>query len=268
MTFPPTGGFSSGSFGRASVSGSGLTVNGGFSDSNFRLRFHLGSGFDGVGRFRGFDRFNKRNNNVVVVWSPFAASPFFYNPWWNTSDYGYYPPAEPNMLSQYMPTPSTPAPAAPTPPPVTEHVTPSTAKDLGVTYLSAGDPRSAVISLRGWLRDNAGDTEAMRLLALALVQTGQLSDAAAMMGMAYHSDASLPGKPLAPELFRTAERARDSVRRASVYANRVNSGSAWLLVAVLMQAEGREALASSMVEKARAAGLEADVADRMLAALR
>jgi hypothetical protein len=108
----------------------------------------------------------------------------------------------------------------------------------------------------------------MRLLAVALVETGQLSDGAATVALAYHTDPGLASKPIPPQIFGSAERARDDVRRVSIYANRVKSGSAWLLVAVLMQAEGRESVARSMVQKARAAGLEAAVADRLLATLR
>jgi hypothetical protein len=249
--------------------GSGLTVNGSFTDPSFRLRFHQGSGLDGFGivgdRFDGFGRFRRHHH------TPFVTAPFFFSPWWYDSGarystiYGFYSPLDPNMLSSYVPAP---APSATLPAPVTENVTPSTQRDLGATYLAAGDPKAAATALRSWLVDHPTDAEAMRVLAVALAEMGQLSDASALMAMAYRTEPMLAGKPIDPGIFRTSVRAREDVRKASVYANRVKTASSWLLVAVLMQAEGRESVARPIVEKAKASGLESALAERLLAAMK
>jgi hypothetical protein len=234
--------------------GSGLTVNGGFTDDHFRLGFHLGSPLG----FR--HRFPRDHNHA------FVSAPFFFSPWWYDSGYGrrydniygFYAPLDPNLY-----TVSQPAAA----PPVTITPPPSTPKELAATYLRAGDSKAAVSALRIWLVDNPRDAEAMRLLALALIDSGPLADGASTMALAYHTDPLLASRPLAPDIIPSLDRLREDVRRVSIYANRVRSSSAWLALAVLMQAEGRESTARPIVEKAKAAGLEPAVADRLLAAL-
>lgn len=236
--------------------GSGLFVNGSFGGDQSRLHIHIG-GPDLV-------HFHHHHDHSI-----FAVAPFFAGPWYNSgygysdpygSGYGYYP-MDPSMYGA-------PPMALPSQPPVTEHVTPSTQKELGATYLAAGDPRAAVSVLRTWARDHSTDAEAMRLLGLALVEAGEVQEGVSTISLAYHTDPALAASPIPAAVFVDAARAREDVRHASVYANRVNSGSAWLAVAVLMQAEGREVTARSMVERAKRAGLEPEIAETMLASLR
>lgn len=235
----------------------GVFINGSFHDDHFRLQFHIGSGLGF--HDRPFDRHHHHHGTV------FTSAPFFFSPWWydyssgreyNTI-YGFYQPADPNVAS----TTTTSSPSTPAAEPKTVQMT---GRDLGVLYLSAGDPKSAVSELRKWVRDHADDAEALRMLGVALLENAQVSDGASSMALAYHSDPSLAAKPIPPELFMTEKRLRDDVRKASIYANRVRSSASWLAVAVLMQSEGRGDAARSMIEKAKAAGLEAPVADRLL----
>jgi hypothetical protein len=58
-------------------------------------------------------------------------------------------------------------------------------------------------------------------------------------------------------------RLRRSVTDAVRYAHDIQSGNAWLMVAVLMQAEGRDQVALKMLERAEAAGLSSAVGDRL-----
>lgn len=241
------------------TSGSGISVRGSFGDDNFRVRFRVGSPFET--HRRGHGHHGHHGHHHGAIFNP----PFFHTsiPWWYDYDrgnrytqiYGFYGPADPNLYTV------APAPAAPA---VTEQPTPSTDKELGETYLAAGYPEVAVKALRQWLAAHAGDVDAMRLLGVALIESGQLQEGASMVAMAYRTDPSLAARPLDSRLFRSREQLREAVRRASIFANRVNSASAWLTVAVLMQAEGRDATARSMIEKARKAGLEQAVAQRFL----
>jgi hypothetical protein len=59
-------------------------------------------------------------------------------------------------------------------------------------------------------------------------------------------------------------RLRELVVKSVRYANRMNTGSAWLMVTILMQAEGRNDLALTNLAKAESVGLDA----KLVAALR
>jgi len=73
---------------------------------------------------------------------------------------------------------------------------------------------------------------------------------------------------VSPDVYRGGEDTfRKNLQRMSVYANRTQASSAWLALAVMMQAEGRNDQAKVMLDRARNAGLERAVADRMMAAL-
>jgi hypothetical protein len=58
-------------------------------------------------------------------------------------------------------------------------------------------------------------------------------------------------------------RLRRSVTSTVRFAQRSPSGNAWLAVAVLMQAEGRDDVALRMIDRAADEGLNPTVADRM-----
>jgi hypothetical protein len=282
FTRPPGGGprstgrgFSGSGFSGARVSGSGLTVNGAVVNDNFRLALHLSSplgtqdlhGRDHIwGGGNGWrDHLGHDHHHGDHI---FTYPPFYYNPWWydygssygNHYDniYGYYGPADPNLYNAAQP-------AAPMPVTITPE--PSNARELGATYLRAGDPKAAASALRTWLVDHPRDVDALRLLAVALIDGGAFGDGAATMALAYHTEPLLGLRRLTPDVTGPTNDLREDVRRTSFYANRVKSSSAWLSLAVLMQAEGRDSTARSALQKARAAGLEPAVADRLEAAL-
>lgn len=243
--------------GGTSISGSGLTVDGSYSDDRWKLHLHLGS-----------DAFRRPlcrpygHNNPIV-----GAYPYWWGGWGDDyrsyygnrygTIYGFY--SQPDPAIAYIPPP----------PPVTEAVTPSTNRELGDTYLRGGDARAAIKAYQAHLKQYPGDEEAMRALGLALIDAGQTAEGVAMIAMAYRAEPLLADRAIAPNAFRdgAAGLARD-VAKVSIYANRVRADSAWLALAVLIQAQGRDNVARMMVERAKGAGLESGVADRLFSALR
>ena len=108
----------------------------------------------------------------------------------------------------------------------------------------------------------------MRLLALALLAGGKADEGVALMALAYEGDTSLALRSMDDGVLGTPRALRDRLNRTVTYAGKVGSASAWLTVAVLMQAEGREETAQKMIDRAQAAGLNAQVAADMELALR
>jgi tetratricopeptide (TPR) repeat protein len=131
-----------------------------------------------------------------------------------------------------------------------------------------GEPKASAEAYRKYLEDAPDDASAMRSLAIAMLQLRRFDEAVAVMAMAYDKQPRLARTPIDPAFFGDAAGLRKSLNSAVNYANRVNSGSAWLLVAALMQAEGRDDVALRMAERARAAGLAEPVATQLADVLR
>jgi len=141
---------------------------------------------------------------------------------------------------------------------------PPTSLELGTLLLRAERPDEAAVELRKHLKDQPGDTEAMRTLAIALMEDRQLDDAAGVMRLAYRTDPKLGQDPMsARNLGYTAREFRELVTQMVEHAHRTESASAWMTVAALMQTEGRDELAKAMLERAMASGLEAEIADSL-----
>ena len=255
-------GLNSGFNGSGFVNNSGVTINGKYTSDNFKLAFHVGSPFshqhDWCNNFNGYPAF--------------CYPPVYYSyPFWG--GWSYYPEvydsAAYSSYSGYAPAMS-PAPAAPAPTyqATPQPVTPSNDRELGDTYMQAGDTQAATKAYRQHLAAHPKDALAMRGLATALIEQSEFRDGAAMMSLAYNTDPSLSTAPLGPGVYSGgAAELRDNVTRVSLYANRVKTPSAWLTLAVLMQAEGRTAVARSAIDKAEAAGLDRAVADRFRSSL-
>lgn len=230
-------------------SGSGLNIHGAFHDDNFRLRFHAGSSL--------FPHL-KHPTVIVPIWG--AAG------YWNyyDDDDDYYR----NTLIEGVYTPPMVQQPQPAPQPMTETVRPSDDQQLGEIYLLAGDSQAAANSFRSFLDKNPGDAHAMRALGLALLDMAQVKEAVALIGMAYATNPGLADEPVPQATFGgSPANLRENLRRASIYANQSKSASAWLTVAVLMQAEGRGANARAMIQRARDAGLDPALATRLQSAL-
>ncbi|MEZ6241650.1 MAG: hypothetical protein R3B57_01255 [Phycisphaerales bacterium] len=142
-----------------------------------------------------------------------------------------------------------------------------TGVELGMALLRAGDLERAILALRGHLAEDAEDYSAMRVLGATLLENREYSDGFAMIRLAYGSNPSLADEPMDAALFETAWRLRELVRDSVRAAYREPSSSAWLAVAMLMQAEGRDDVALKMVKKARDNYLSEDIALAMEGAL-
>lgn len=126
--------------------------------------------------------------------------------------------------------------------------------------------QEAVAALREHLRDDPEDAPAMRLLGLALIESGDPAQGAAVLALAYRTDPTLAGNPADLDLFAGRPgRARSMIDRSMQYAARANSASGWLAATVLLHADGRAAAARRVLERARESGLESEVYDRLSA---
>jgi hypothetical protein len=249
--FVSGGTFASGS---GFVSGGGLTVNGAINTDHFRGAIHIGGPFFG--------------NRFCRPFVPFCSFPIFVGGSWWFNNYpfyngSYYPYVEGSYMQpdQGLVNQPAPAPTQQAAPPMNDH-------ELGDAYLRAGDAKGAVRSYRAFLKTYPGDAAAMRSLGLALIEMGQTKEGVAMIGLAYRQHPNLADTPISIDTFRGgAEDIRDNLRRASVYANRTGAASAWLTVAMFMQAEGRTETARTMIDRASTAGLDAAVVGSMRSAL-
>jgi hypothetical protein len=105
------------------------------------------------------------------------------------------------------------------------------------------------------------------MLALALIDANRVEEGIAAMRLAYERDPQLANIPVPQDVFGPSDDLRRNLNRVSMFANRVNTASAWLALAVLMQTEGRPHPAARMLDRAEQAGLSAEVSSAVRAAL-
>ncbi len=119
------------------------------------------------------------------------------------------------------------------------------------------------------LAEHPEDWIAVREFALALLAARRDADAVEVMADAYRAKPEIGLVPVNPGLFgEDRPRAlRELVVRAVRHAHRVETGEAWLLVAVLMQSEGRTERALEMLERALEHGLDQEVGAGLRGAL-
>lgn len=183
-------------------------------------------------------------------------------PWWWGWSSPRYPIDGPVVVYSSNIQDEAEAPEAEEQEPLTEH-------QRAALLLRDGDVTGAIELLRAHVDAEEADAEAMRLLAVALLMDRQMCEAAALMSFAYEYDRSMVNRPLGGgNLPRGDRQLRDAVRQAVTYANAQETPSSWLLVTVLMQAEGRSFTAAAMLRKAVNAGLNEPVAKAFEAALR
>jgi hypothetical protein len=140
---------------------------------------------------------------------------------------------------------------------------PLTGRELGDAYLHWDEPERAVATYQAHLAANPNDVQALRMLGLALIDAGRMQEGIATLALAYERDTQLANSPILPDIFGPTDDLRRNLNRVSMYANRVNTASAWLALAVLMQAEGRNRPAAAMIDRALQAGLHPEVAAAM-----
>lgn len=131
-----------------------------------------------------------------------------------------------------------------------------------------GNPEAAVVLLRSYTAANPDDAEAVRALALALIDARRTKDGVELMGLVYAQSPALASSALPADAVGPVPELRTLVVRVVEHAHKLNTPAAWLTVAALMQAEGRLEPALKMLDRADAVNLSPDVSSAMRAALK
>lgn len=130
-------------------------------------------------------------------------------------------------------------------------------------------PAAAIDAFKDYARTQSSDADARRLLALAMIESGKTDEGVAMMRAAYSLDASLAQRPInIAEVGLSGKRLDAVVDAVSTHAERSDTASAWLTAAVLWQADGRAAIAQTMLDRASAKGLDVNLAGDLRAAMK
>lgn len=237
-------------------SGSGLSVRGHYSSSKWNVSFSLGGGtpVQVVDRWCGQHMVPPVCTYPLFGWVYPSGSYWAPVPAIGPNSYGQDPrlyqqaPAQKSLQPSMNQVPNQ-APVSLSP------------LELARVAMYEEEPKVAIEALRREIKQQGEKPETLRLLSLALAMDRRWDDAAAVMRAAYRLDPKLGDTPM--DLFGLGFSAADwrsLVTRAVTNANRGKSASEWLLVGAFMQAEGRGELAAKMVDKAAAAGLEAEIA--------
>jgi len=145
---------------------------------------------------------------------------------------------------------------------------PLSAIEVARLEMSMGEPSIAIDAYRSHLSEYPSDWIAVRELGLAKIRVGDRGDGIAMIGYAYSMDPTLAYDTVPTSMFEDSDRLlRDAVIDVVGWGHRNPSASAWLTVAVLMQAEGRDGPALRMVERAGEYGLEPGIESEMRSVL-
>jgi len=156
--------------------------------------------------------------------------------------------------------PNKPAPKPPAPPPTTVEKARAATKNKSFA--------EAIKLFKEHLKSSPDDVLSSRQLAVSLIESKDVESGAALLRELYRKDPTLAEKPYAGgECGQDSSRLRDMVGRLSGHANKTGSPSAWLAVVVLMQADGRNAQAAKLLDKAKAGGLESDILTKFAAVL-
>jgi hypothetical protein len=148
-----------------------------------------------------------------------------------------------------------------------EPVEPPTVAEVALAAMARGDWEDAIFRWRERLSEAPDDASAVRALGVSMALKGDLQTGTAMVAHAYQMAPELVHQPLDVWQLGGERELRRSLRRVVIYANNRKTESAWLTVAALMQAEDRDDHAARMIEKARDAGLDEELAQRFSRAL-
>lgn len=250
--------------------GSGISISGSYTGGKWSISGHVGTSLNHLG---GPGRGCHNNAPFDLYWDGqnwYVPSGSYYRSYspYASSYRGFMQPIDttvPRVNPQLLPgagsptvDPSKPAPQPPPPPPTTIEKARTAVKTKSFT--------DAVKLFKEHLKTTADDAAASRQLAITLIESKDIDSGIALLRELYRKDPTLTEKPYdGAECGQDSERLRDMVGKLSTQARKSGSPSAWLGVVVLMQAEGRTVLASKMLEKAKAAGLETDVVTRFAA---
>jgi len=195
---------------------------------------------------------------------------YLYDPWLNNQRYwsGYPYGVDGRLVNGVQPGSNLRMPAAA--PEAADAAPPEPETDIEAArrLISSAGFDEAIDRYRAYLVENRDDFSVMAELAVALAGANRFDDAAAMVRMAYSKDPTLSSRPIDARVEVPSHDLRKVVVRTVRFAHKRESASAWLLVAVLMQAEDRDPVGLRMVERAVDRGLSSDIGDAMSASLR
>lgn len=246
----------------------GFHADGVYDDGDLSLRFHLGSGAVLLPDGRVYDPRTGYSTRILTNGTYLYTGRSGYGPYSNR--YWYYDSGrywstlpvdgvltrqvDPTLVMRPQPQQVVPVPAEPD--------RELTALERARAYLRADEADKAVTAFRDHLAEDPEDVNAMRSLGLALLDAGRLGDGTAMVALAYRTDAMLARTPVDLEELGLERRRHDRLlSRVLAYAKRTDAGSAHLAGVVLLQAEGKVAGASRVLDRAARAGLDEDIVD-------
>ncbi|MBK7403945.1 MAG: hypothetical protein IPJ41_04770 [Phycisphaerales bacterium] len=233
----------------------GVRINGQYNNGDFSLNFHLGSGLRGVvqpGVLYGRDGY---------YYAPYGWSRT--SPWWRYRYGEYYSNAPVDGVLTQRVDYSLRAPQLTQPPaPAQEPPRELTAIEKARLLMAADELDSAIASYRDHLDTDPEDVKAMREMGLAMIEDDRPDDGVAMVALAYRTDPSLARAPIELAPLGLDGRRYDSLlAKALQFARRTDSGSAHLVGAILLQADGKYSGAARVLDRAEKAGLSGDVLD-------
>lgn len=131
---------------------------------------------------------------------------------------------------------------------------------------AADEPEVAATLYREHLAATPDDLGARVRLAITMLETGDVAEATKEIHAIYETDPSLADVSLGVIVGGwSGPRLRAAVTKAVTHANRTGEASAWMTVALLMEAEARPELAGKMLERAKGAGLDPVLSSRLAA---
>lgn len=224
----------------------GVFLKGRFTEDDLKFRFHLGGPSI-------IDCDQHDHHHHFPTWR----YPFSYGSWYRTGpiDGLYTQPIDYSLITP---------PATQTPAPPAQPARELTALEKAQVLMSIEELDAAIEAYREHLDQDPEDVEAMRALGVAMLEDGRLEDGVAMVALAYRTDPMLARSPLDLHALGLDDRRFDNLlARVLGFARRTDSGSAHLVGAVLLQADGKISGAARVLARSEDAGLEAAIADAM-----
>lgn len=240
----------------------GTYLNGSYDGGNLALQFHLGSGAtllpDGTVLYPR----TAHTTRYLLQNGRYGDGYYWYDPYWYY-DSGRYWSTRPidGVLTRQV-DPTLLVRPQPTPQPAAAPVPELTSLEKAHKYLADDEAEKAIEAFRDHLKEDPEDMDAVRGLGLAMLDAGRMSDGTALIALAYHTDALLARTPVdLDELGLGARRYDRLLTRVLGYAKRTDANAAHLAGVLLLQAEGKVAGATRVLDRAERAGLEEDVVD-------
>jgi hypothetical protein len=231
------------------ISGGGLVVDGRIVSGDWKVGFHLGGP-----TIIDCDK-DDGHHHHDHHWYRGIPWRYGYGSWYRTGAIdGVY--TQPVDYSLRMPQLTQP----PAPPPQPEREL--TALERAELLIAVEELGGAISAYRDHLAADPEDVQAMRALGVAMIEHGRMEDGVAMVALAYRTDPMLARTPLDLGALGLDGKRYDSLlARVLGFAKRIDSGSAHLVGAMLLQADGKVSGASRVLERSENAGLEGAIAD-------